>query len=217
MSQKAENLIINDFNEEKEIVININFQDVFLNDVKGFDATLNLFTSKFKEILSGYRDIPSTEKLKSISLDEALDYFDGVGLSNAFFKNMRICANKLCESLGCSFSVYGISAFTALWFLAKEEPQKASKYVLICLQPLLLSVKNADAAKSAGMLGGRPEHKLKREALDLARQKWVGMERASLNTVATAVSHQLSERYKSPPSVPAIKKWITAANIRPSK
>ncbi|MEF3111353.1 hypothetical protein QFI91_20030 [Raoultella sp. WB_B2P2-3] len=218
MSQDSNRSFINGFSEkEQKIVSDIKDVDDVLCENDDFNYILDDYFIKIKNYFSDYINIPSHESLLSYSLDDVLsDFINGV-FSNPFFEYMSSCAERMCEELGCSFKLYGSAAFTALWFAAKGDYNKSEKFIIICFQPIMSMVRMSEIPRNAGRLGGRPEHPLKAETIKLARHKWNTMEYASLNIVATAVKHQLEITYKSPPSLPSIKKWITSANIRPQK
>ncbi|AHE72683.1 hypothetical protein M942_05935 [Enterobacter ludwigii] len=218
MSQGLNHLTINKFSEkEQKIAFDIKGVDDDLCENESFYEVVGEYIIKLQGYLYDYINPPPYEELNSYSLDKILDCFlDGV-FFNGFFEYLSHCAERMCEDLGCSFKLYGTVAFSALWFTAKGDVKKAGKFVIICFQPITSAMRISDVPKDAGRLGGRPEHPLKAEAVKLAKHKWSNMEYASLNIVATAVKHQLEMKYKSPPSLPAIKKWITAENIRPEK
>jgi hypothetical protein len=201
--------------KERNIVASIkNVDDVLSIDL--FDV-VNSYIYEIMGYLSDYRNTPSITELKLFSFDRAINEFLAGDYSLEYLCYLVKCTERVCEDLSCSFNLYGAVAFSALWFIAVEDFHIASNYIKICFQPITSMMRIIDVPRQAGKLGGRPEHPLKTEAIKLAQHKWSSMDYASLNIVATAVKHQLEIKYKNPPSLPAIKKWIKDANIRPEK
>ncbi|MFJ3458816.1 hypothetical protein ACIPMZ_17910 [Scandinavium goeteborgense] len=218
MSQGEDRLTIHGFSEkEQKIALDIKkFDDDFCEREDLF-ARVNDCIISMQGYLNDYLNIQGIDAIKLLSFDEVLGDYLSKDFSNDFIEHLSNCAVRMCDDLGCSYKLYGVTAFSALWFTAKEDFSKAASFVIVCFQSITAMMRIRDVPKNAGKLGGRPEHPHKTEAIELAKHKWNSMEYASLNIVATAVKHQLQEKYRSAPSLPAIKKWIADAKIRPSK
>jgi hypothetical protein len=159
----------------------------------------------------------TTEEIVSVSLEDGITVFLSGERPESFVGYLVMSSEILCEELGASYLLHGISAFCTLYFVAKKELAKASQFLAVLLQPLMTAMRIEDVPKDAGRMGGRPEHPRKEEALKIARQKWEQMEYASINVVATTVKHILEKKYTDSPSLPAIKKWLTTSEFRPAR
>lgn len=201
--------------KERNIVASIKENDDVLSD--GLFEVADSYIYELMGYLSDYRDAPSAKELRLLSFDKVINEFFAGDYSLEYLCYLGECSQRVCDDLSCSFNLYGVVAFSALWFIAVEDFHVASGYIKICFQPITSMMRINDIPRQAGKLGGRPEHPLKAEAIKIAKHKWKAMDYASLSIVASAVKHQLEKTYKAAPSLSAIKKWIASANIRPDK
>lgn len=123
----------------------------------------------------------------------------------------------ICSISAAPPAPMALSASCAVFFMARGETDKAACFYMPLLSIALSHVEMKESYIRAGKKGGRPENPRKKEALEIARQKWEQADYLSVSSVATAVKHQLEKKYTDAPSLPAIKKWISAAGIKKTK
>ncbi|HCD7072471.1 TPA: hypothetical protein NDY40_000185 [Klebsiella pneumoniae] len=155
--------------------------------------------------------------LASLTLEDGIDYFMQGKRENTACSYLVCAAEEMCNHVGASFHLHGISAFCAIFFIAKHDLVKASQFLNLLMQPTMAAFRIDDVPRDAGRKGGRPEHPRKAEALKIGKAKWEQMPYASVNVVATTVKHQLDKSYTDAPSVAAIKKWLNSAGIAPKR
>ncbi|MEF3731398.1 hypothetical protein R1I42_10815 [Escherichia coli] len=186
------------------------------------ESYIVLIKEMAESIAVEFHETLSKMKLEGISIDE-LTLEDGISKfmeesrENTITGYLIMSSEVLCDSVGASYLLHGISAFCALFFIAKKDLLKASQFINLLMQPTMAALRIDDVPRDAGRKGGRPEHPRKEEALKIGRLKWEQMEYASINVVAATVKHQLEKKYTDAPSISAIKKWLTESDFRPER
>lgn len=157
------------------------------------------------------------DSLESLTLEEGLEKFMQEARENTICSYFICASEKMCNHVGAAYSLHGISAFCAIFFMAKNDLIKASQFFSLLMQPMMAAFRIDDVPRDIGRKGGRPEHPRKAEAIRIGKAKWEQVEYASVNVVATTVKHQLDKKYTDAPSVAAIKKWLNSAGIAPKR
>lgn len=183
---------------------------------------IELISDMVKSMANDFHD-----EIEGIYFDDdnlsALTLEDGIEKLMQGYRGNTICgylicaAEETCNHVGASFSLYGITAFCTIFFIAKKDLAKASQFMNLLMLPLMTAYRIDDVPRDSGRKGGRPKHPRKAEAIQIAKIKWEQMEYASVNVVATTVKHQLEKKYTDAPSVAAIKKWLNNAGIAPKR
>lgn len=157
--------------------------------------------------------------IKKLNLEIGLHEFsDNDNKEKTVYGAMRQVAMFFCDKLDIAFPMHGVNAFCAIFFAVKGDKTKVKPFIATLFYPAIATAyRLANRPKEFGRMGGRPEHPRKKEALDIARQKWQQMEYASVSVVASTVKHHLEKKYTDAPSIAAIKKWLNSSGIAPNR
>lgn len=123
----------------------------------------------------------------------------------------------ICSISAAPPSSSSLTAACSVFFMARGEIEKACGFYMPLLSIAISHVEMKESYILAGKKGGRPKNPRKKEAIEIAKEKWEQADYLSIASVSTAVKHQLEKKYTDAPSLPTIKKWITAADIKPNK
>lgn len=161
----------------------------------------------------GYELMDAGEASESDIINSQMDIFEA---SNDTATTINFIAAMLCKQL----DVGRTAGFEALrmWVFYKMKGNKPMEYFTFRQVAFHIIASHGDNLIPAAMgaKGGRPKNPRKKEAIEIAIEKWEQANYLSVAIVATAVKHQLEKKYTDAPSLPTIKKWITAAGIKPS-
>lgn len=75
--------------------------------------------------------------LASLTLEDGIDYFMQGKRENTACSYLVCSAEKMCNHVGASFHLHGISAFCAIFFIAKHDLVKASQFLNLLMQPTM--------------------------------------------------------------------------------
>lgn len=186
------------------------------------ESYINLISDMVKAMALDLREeiaefVFDGDPLESLTLEEGLDKFMQEARENTICSYLICASEEMCNHVGAAYSLHGISAFCAIFFMAKNDLVKANQFFSLLMQPVMSAFRIDDVPRDIGRKGGRPEHPRKAEALKIGKAKWEQVEYASVNVVATTVKHQLDKKYTDAPSVAAIKKWLNSAGIAPKR
>ncbi|CAI2472327.1 hypothetical protein [Serratia proteamaculans] len=123
-------------------------------------------------------------------------------------------AKKLCNGLGVSDRAFLDVMIMSIIHLIKGDKLQAQALIKATLSHMVGVLMLSEAAREIGKSGGRPEHKRKTEAIELAKKRWEQMPRASLSSVATYVKSKLESKYTDAPKLPSIKAWLNKSNLK---
>lgn len=126
-------------------------------------------------------------------------------------------AKKLCNGLGVSDRAFLDVMIMSIIHLIKGERLQAQALIKATMSHMVGVLLLSDAPREIGRSGGRPEHKRKAEAIEMAQKRWEQMPRASLSSVATYVKSKLESKYTDTPKLPSIKAWLKKANLKPDE
>lgn len=177
------------------------------------DMVISMAHDFYKEIAK----IDFDDDLEGLTLEDGIEKFMQGKRENTICSYLICASEEMCKHVGASFHPYGISAFCAVFFIAKNDLLKASQFLNLLMQPAMAAIRIDDVPRDIGRKGGRPEHPRKAEAIRIGKAKWEQVEYASVNVVATTVKHQLDKKYTDAPSVAAIKKWLNSSGIAPKR
>ncbi|MBN3191453.1 hypothetical protein H4F64_14725 [Pectobacterium brasiliense] len=185
------------------------------------ESYIELITDMVKSMADDFHEkaseIDFDDDLERLTLEDGIDKFMQGTRDNTICSYLICASEKMCNHVGASYSMHGISAFCAIFFIAKNDLVKASQFVNLIMLPVMSALRIDDVPRDTGRKGGRPEHPRKAEAIRIGKAKWEQVEYASVNVVATTVKHQLDKKYTDAPSVAAIKKWLNSAGIAPKR
>lgn len=143
-----------------------------------------------------------------ITHDSLEDYYDSE-LSGVPELNFIVeTAKRLCASLRVSESFYDIEAQAFCLFVVLRNEPRAIKYLHRLIRPAVMLYRIRDSAHFTGMRGGKPKHKLYKEAMDLAGEYLQRHPEATGPNVARDVRNKLLVNFDSPPAEETIRKWL---------
>ncbi|ECA8972945.1 hypothetical protein ETB55_21920 [Salmonella enterica subsp. enterica serovar Omuna] len=142
-----------------------------------------------------------------ISADEALLYLSGE-ITSDVFAFIESFAKYECQAIKIAHRQYGKTYFFYALMVLKNNDELARYFSKQMIRPAVISYRDRQSARQRGRRGGRPVHRLKSEALELAeilraQQPW-----AEPGEISKHIADELNAKYSDAPTLSAIKKWI---------
>lgn len=203
-------------------------RDVYKNWSRSFVAGLDFIRSKDETILehpvylrrtaelfntlsSGVINIAAANpelNFTGIPRDELYDYHRAGHSGNPELDFIIATAKRLCESLRVSENFYDIEALSFCLLVVQGQHDYAMKYLHRLVRPAVMLYRIRDSAHFTGLRGGKPRHKLYREALTLAGVFMAAHPDATYSNVAKNVRGKLLVNHQHVPAERTIRKWL---------
>ncbi|QRS18175.1 hypothetical protein [Klebsiella oxytoca] len=116
-----------------------------------------------------------------------------------------------CERLCISPRVYAVPYLFFALLAARGEDEDAREFFNQMMRPLVIAYRFKQLARWLGRRGGgRPAHRLKGEAIELAGQYFADNPTAALSRCVQFVSSVFVGKYADPPANSTIRKWLAS-------
>lgn len=164
-----------------------------------------VFGVMLERFLSRLRENVGDLDTSALTLDQALSYYVQGRKGDILLDYVASRIRPLCELMHISPEAYGTSIYCAAVLMAKGKQKEAYAMFTVVMRPLVAAYRHREAA---GNKPGRPAHRHKGEALDIAAEFRHEAPQASLYRVVQVVSGELARQYVDPPSARAIETWL---------
>ncbi|EGE4660168.1 hypothetical protein SBON0708_003311 [Salmonella bongori serovar 48:i:- str. 94-0708] len=156
--------------------------------------------------LSRLRENVGEPDTSALTLDWALSYYVQGRTGDELLDSIASRIYPLCELMHISPEAYGTSIYcTAVLMAAMGLRAEAYAMFAVAMRPLVAAYRRREAA---GKKPGRPAHRHKNEAIDIAAEFRQEVPKASLYRVVQVVAGELARQYTDPPSARSIKTWL---------
>lgn len=165
----------------------------------------------FQTLSAGVMELAATRpnlNFSEIIRDSLYDYHLDERAGDPAMDFMIETAKQLCDSLRVSEVFYDIEALSFCLLVVQGRDKYAMKYLHRLIRPAVMLYRIRDSAHFTGMRGGKPKHKLYREAMELAGEYMRRHPEASGPNVARYVRSKLLVNFERPPAEETIRKWL---------
>lgn len=147
------------------------------------------------------------QDMSGITLDRAVTYYANSESGDVVLDYIASRIHPWCEQMHVSTGAYGPVAFCSAVLIALGRDDEAYFIFSVMMRPLVAAFRRREAAQSAGK-SGRPTHRHKGEALDIAAEFKQETPNASLYRIVQVVAGELARQYTDAPSARAIETWL---------
>ncbi|EBC7954397.1 hypothetical protein [Salmonella enterica] len=166
------------------------------------DFVFGVMSDRF---LSRLRENVGELDTSALTLDRALSYYVQGGEGDELLDYIASRIHAMCELMHISPEAYGTSIYCTAVLIARGLRAEAYAMFNVAMRPLVAAYRRREAA---GKKSGRPAHRHKNEAIDIAAEFRQEVPEASLYRVVQVVAGELARQYTDPPSARSIETWL---------
>lgn len=161
-----------------------------------------------KRFVTRMRERIGEADTSTLTLDRALSYYVNGDSGDVVLDYIASRARPLCQQMHIAPEVYGTVAFCTAVLMAKGQQREAYAMFNLMMRPLVSAYRRRDEAVQRGKKGGRPEHRHKREALDIAARFRNDTPHATLYRLVQVVAGELARKYPDAPAARSVETWL---------
>lgn len=129
---------------------------------------------------------------------------------NALADTLIALAPTVCRRVMISPDVYTIPYLFFALLIARGEDDDARDFFNMMMRPLIVAYRFKQLARYLGTKGGgRPQHRLKDEALQIAEFFFTNNPHARVSAAVARINEILVKKYADVPAESTIRKWLT--------
>ncbi|EOR9328993.1 hypothetical protein [Escherichia coli] len=177
-------------------------------------ATRRLYTKRtgaiYNALADEVRDAVAGFNTSELDLGPLYRYYKRGGEGDALADTLIALAPPVCRRVMISPDVYTIPYLFFALLIARGEDDDARDFFNMMMRPLIVAYRFKQLARYLGTKGGgRPQHRLKDEALQIAEVFFTNNPHARVSAAVARINEILVKKYADVPAESTIRKWLT--------